>query len=72
MITWTLKNTLEARDISTLKLSRQTELSPTTLYRITQGTHQDATLGTCIKIMQGVERISGHPCALEEVVIIEA
>ncbi len=67
MIKWTLKNYLETHDLSAYKLVQTAKVSPTTVYALARGDHERVSLEVLDKVLAGLERLTGTPASLTDV-----
>lgn len=61
MIKWTLKEYLQAHDLSAYRLVQTAEVSPTTVYALARGTHERVSLEVLDKVLAGLEKLTGQP-----------
>ena len=67
MIKWTLKNYLDNNDLSAYKLVQAAKVSPTTVYALARGDHERVSLEVLDKVLAGLERLTGKPATLTDV-----
>lgn len=67
MIKWTLKSYLDANDLSAYKLVQAAKVSPTTVYALARGDHERVSLEVLDKVLAGLERLTGRPATLTDV-----
>ncbi len=71
MIKWTLKNYLEANDLSAYRLVQTAKVSPTTVYALARGDHERVSLEVLDKVLAGLEQLTGKPAEIGDLLVRE-
>jgi transcriptional regulator with XRE-family HTH domain len=60
MVTWRLREYLNAHNVSAYALAKEADTSPTTIYALARGSHERVSLAVLDKVIEALEQLTGE------------